>query len=124
MKVPMSALTRATLLTLPLTLAGCSLFTTTTDTTTSAINSITDATSSTTDDSKKAENFVNVRFAAIRSEAARGEGEHLDTLAHLRGEPSRAEFARFMKDNYAQLFSGLNEPRQLVSRIEQLRPRG
>jgi hypothetical protein len=123
MKHPMSVLSRAALIALPMAVAGCSFFTTTTDSTTSAINSSTDTTSSTTDDSKQAENFVNTRFAAIRYEAARGEGEHLDSLAALLGEPDRAGFARLMKDNYAQLFNGLNEPRQLVSRIGQLRPR-
>jgi hypothetical protein len=124
MKHSLSTFTRAGLLALPLAVTGCSMFTTTTDTTTSAVNSVTDAISSTTGDSKKAGAFVDTRFAAIRFEAAKGEGEHLDSLAALLGEQDRAGFARFMQDNYAQLFTNLDTPQELLVRIEQRRPRG
>lgn len=117
MKHPLSTIARVTLLVLPLAVTGCSAFTTTTDGVTSAFNSVTDTISSTTG-SKSAGAFVGTRFAAIRFEAAKGEGEHLDSLAQLLGESDRPAFARFMKDNYARLFEGLSEPQELVSRIE------
>jgi hypothetical protein len=117
MKHSLSTFTRAGLLALPLAVTGCSMFTTTTDGVTSAFNSVTDTISSTTG-SKSAGAFVGTRFAAIRFEAAKGEGEHLDSLAQLLGETDRPAFARFMKDNYARLFEGLSEPQELVSRIE------
>ena len=83
---------------------------------------ITDGTSSTTGDEKTA-SFVESRFTAISTEAARGEGEHLDSLARLLGETDRADFARFMKERYADLFTGLEQPRELLTRIEQYRGR-
>jgi hypothetical protein len=109
--------TRMSLLVLPLAVTGCSIFISTSDGVTSAINSVTDSISSTTD-SKSTNAFIGARFAAIRFEAAKGEGEHLDSLAQLLGETDRPAFARFMKDNYASLFEGLSEPQELVSRIE------
>jgi PBP1b-binding outer membrane lipoprotein LpoB len=124
MKTPMSSFARTVLLALPMAVAGCSFFTTTTDSVTSAVNSVTDTISSTTGNGKSASTFVDTRFAAIRFEAAKGEGEHLDSLAQLLGEQDRADFARFMQDNYAQLFTDLDTPQELLARIEQRRPRG
>jgi hypothetical protein len=106
-------------------LAGCSFLSTTADGVSATVDSMTQATSttfasSTGDDASKSA-FVNTRIEAIRFEAARGEGEHLDSLAALLGEPDRAAFARWMKDNYGQLFAGLREPQELLTRIEQRR---
>lgn len=68
--------------------------------------------------------FVESRFAAIRYDAARGYGENLDTLATLLGEPDRAEFARWMKAHYSDLFVGLDAPSELLVRLETQRSRG
>lgn len=102
--------------------SGCSVLETVTDGMSSTVEGITNVTGSTTPDEKTA-SFVDNRFASIRSEAARGEGEHLDSLAKMLGETDRAEFARFMKERYADLFTGLEQPRQLLVRIDRYRGR-
>jgi hypothetical protein len=99
---------------------GCAVVSTVTDAITEAVNGVTKVTSSTTSDNKSAE-FVETRFASIRSEAARGEGEHLDSLATLLGETDRADFARFMKERYSDLFVGLQQPSELLPRISRYR---
>jgi hypothetical protein len=103
------------------TLAGCEFLSTTTNSVTSAVKSVTDVTSSTTGGKEKSSSFVDTRFAAIQAEAARGEGEHLDSLATLLGEPDRAEFSRWMHGNYNRLFSDLKNPQELLARIEKYR---
>jgi hypothetical protein len=107
---------------LGLLLGGCSVINTVADGVSSTVNGITDATRSTTSDDKSA-SFIENRFAAIRAEAARGGGENLDSLADLLGETDRADFARFMHARYAELFTGLAEPRELRTRIESYRTR-
>lgn len=98
--------------------SGCSILNTASE----GIGSVTDVTSSTTSDEKSAA-FVDKRFAAIRAQAARGEGEDLDSLAMLRGETDRAAFARFMKERYGDLFTGLEQPRELLVRLDRFRGR-
>jgi len=105
-------------------LAGCSMFTSTTDGISKLTYSTTDGISSTTPGDKSAAAFVNTRYAAIRTEAAQGGGEHIDSLAILLNEPDRAAFARWMKDNYAMLFSGSAGPQDLIKRIEDRRRAG
>ena len=105
-------------------LAGCQMFTTTTDGVSKIAYSMTDMTSSTSPDGKSAAAFVNTRYAAIRTEAAQGGGEHIDSLATLLNEPDRAGFARWMKDNYATLFSASAGPQDLLKRIEDRRNAG
>ena len=85
------------------------------------VSRTTTSTSSASTDNKSA--FVESRFAAIRYDAARGYGENLDTLATLLGEPDRAEFARWMKAHYGDLFVGLDTPSELLARIETQRGR-
>ncbi len=109
-------------------LGGCSLFTSTTDGIAAGFGSTTDASGSTTPDSKsargvQAEAFVRERFEAIRFEAARGGGENIDALAMLLGESDRAQFGRWMKQNYAGLFRDLEQPVELLVRIEARRAR-
>ena len=108
-------------------LGGCSGFVTTTNGVTSSAQSIGDASTSTSDgttnlfkskDDAKTAAFVNGRFEAIRYQAARGAGEDLDALATLLHEPDRAQFARWMKDHYEGLFSGVVEPRELLVRLD------
>ncbi len=102
-------------------LAGCSMFTSTTDGISKLTYSTTDMVSSTSPGGNSAQSFVNTRYAAIRTEAAQGGGEHIDSLAILLNEPDRAAFARWMKDNYATLFTGTAGPQDLVKRIEDRR---
>jgi len=97
-------------------LTGC----TTTDILQSATNTVTGILSSTSPDSKKSA-FVNDRFKAIRAEAARGQGENVETLAAMLGEPDRKEFARWMQTNYTPLFTDLKTPDELLARIESRR---
>ena len=62
--------------------------------------------------------FVDVRLASIQQEAAQGQGENLDALASLLGKTDKPAFSRWMHKNYDALFLGLEEPHQLISRIE------
>lgn len=100
--------------------SGCSTVNTVGDALSSTVEGITDVTSSSTSDEASA-SFVETRFASIRTEAARGEGENLDSLAKLLGEADRADFARFMQQRYGELFTGLEQPRELLARIDRYR---
>jgi len=62
--------------------------------------------------------FVDVRLASIQKEAAEGKGENLDALAELMGKGDKQAFSTWMHDNYSELFSNLEKPSQLISRIE------
>jgi Protein of unknown function (DUF3015) len=107
---------------LGLLLGACSIIDTVGESLSSTADGMTNVTSSTTSDDKSA-SFIENRFASIRAEAARGEGENLDSLAKLLGETDRADFARFMKARYADLFTDLEQPRDLLSRIDRYRSR-
>ena len=100
-------------------LTGC-VTETTTDVLKSATGTVTGVLSSTSPDSAKTA-FVNDRFKAIRADAARGEGENVDALAAMLGEPDRKEFARWMQTNYAPLFTDLKKPDDLLTRIQSRR---
>jgi len=63
-------------------------------------------------------NFVNLRLASIQKEAAQGSGENLETLAKLMGKSDKQAFSTWVHSNYDVLFSNLQEPSQLISRIE------
>lgn len=67
--------------------------------------------------------FVNVRFASIQKEAARGQGENLDALAELMGRVDKPEFSEWMRSNYNELFTNLGQPSELISRIESVKKR-
>jgi hypothetical protein len=62
--------------------------------------------------------FVDTRITSIQQEAASGEGENLDALAHLLGRPDKAQFSGWMQVHYDELFDGLAQPSELISRIE------
>lgn len=62
--------------------------------------------------------FVDVRIASIKKEAAAGEGENLDALAQLMGKQDKKEFSGWMQVNYDVLFNNLEQPKELISRIE------
>lgn len=102
--------------------SGCSVINTVGEGVSSTVEGVSALASSTTPDGESTA-FIETRFASIRSEAARGEGEHLDSLAKLLGETDRADFARFMKERYGDLFTGLQQPRELLGRIDRYRGR-
>ncbi|MBL4711156.1 MAG: DUF3015 family protein [Gammaproteobacteria bacterium] len=62
--------------------------------------------------------FVDVRLASIQKEAAKGEGENLNALAELMGKNDKQAFSLWVHKNYDELFSNLEQPSQLISRIE------
>ncbi len=62
--------------------------------------------------------FVDVRLASIQQEAAKGQGENLDALAELMGKENKQEFSLWMHTHYDVLFSGLEQPSQLLTRIK------
>ena len=64
--------------------------------------------------------FIDVRIAAIRQEAAAGEGENLDALAKLMDRNDTDAFSSLLHENYEVLFDGLQQPTELISRIENL----
>ena len=88
---------------------------------------ITDITSSTSDTLDAVtpdvtlNRFVDVRIASIREEAAAGQGENLRALAQLMGEPDSAAFSRLLQVNYDRLFNKLEQPSELIGRIESLK---
>ena len=64
--------------------------------------------------------FVDVRISSIKKEAAAGEGENLDALANLMGKQDKAAFSGWMQSNYDELFNNLEQPSELITRIETL----
>lgn len=62
--------------------------------------------------------FVDVRIASIKKEAAAGQGENLDALAQLMGKTDKQAFSGWMQVNYDVLFNDLQQPKELISRIE------
>lgn len=86
-----------------------------------AITDITSSTSSTLDTvtpDVTLNRFVDQRYVAIRKDAATGSGENIEALAELMGRQDKQAFASWMQDNYDNLFSGLDQPVDLVARIE------
>ncbi|MDN5848392.1 MAG: DUF3015 domain-containing protein [Nitrococcus sp.] len=108
-------------------LSGCSLVTSTTDAIAESVHATTDATSSTShsfdsdDAHARAAQFVKSDIDAIRADAARGHGEEISTLAYLLHEPNATEFGRWMQAHYVELFVGLENPEQLLTRIDHAR---
>jgi hypothetical protein len=64
--------------------------------------------------------FVDVRIASIKKEAAAGEGENLEALAQLMGKQDKTAFSGWMQVHYDELFNNLEQPSELISRIETL----
>ena len=62
--------------------------------------------------------FVDVRLASIQQDAAQGKGENLDALADLMGKSDKQAFSGWMQTNYDVLFTDLEQPAQLISRIK------
>ena len=97
------------ILTTALVLGGCSI-TDVTSTTSGSLDTVTpDVTLN---------RFVDIRMASIQKEAAQGKGENLDALADLMGKKDKQAFSSWMHTNYDALFTDLEKPSQLISRIE------
>ena len=62
--------------------------------------------------------FVNVRIATLKKEAAAGEGENLEALAQLMGKQDKKAFSSWLQVNYDELFTELQQPSELISRIQ------
>ena len=62
--------------------------------------------------------FVNVRIASLKKEAAAGEGDNLEALAQLMGEQDKKAFSSWLQVNYDELFTELEQPSELISRIQ------
>ena len=90
------------------TLTGCSI-TDVTSTTSGSLDTVTPDVS--------LNRFVDIRMASIQKEAAQGAGENLDALAELMGKKDKPAFSSWMHENYDALFTNLEKPSQLVSRI-------
>jgi hypothetical protein len=103
-----SSLTAA-ILTMTLASGGCTI----TDVTSSTSGTLDTVTPDVT-----LNRFVDVRLASIQKEAAQGNGENLDALAELMGKKDKQAFTSWMHTNYDELFSNLEKPSQLISRIE------
>ncbi len=89
-----------------------------------AITDITSSTSSTLDAATPditLNNFINTRYAAIRQDAARGQGENLEALAQLLGEKDSGQLAGWMQSNYQQLFSQGQTSADLMAKLEQFK---
>lgn len=110
-------------------MSGCALITAATDATVDGFHATTNATSSSshsfnTEARSQAVQFVRSDIDAIRTDAARGHGEEIDALTDLLHEPNADEFGRWMQVHYAQLFDGLDQPEQLLTRIDKYRHSG
>ena len=85
-----------------------------------AVTDVTSSTSSTLDTvtpDVTLNRFVDQRYVAIRKDAAKGSGENIDALAQLMGREDKKAFAVWMQGNYDELFTGLDQPADLISRI-------
>lgn len=115
-----------------ISLGGCSFLSTTTDTAAHISNAFVDGIAATTDgttdlsksgdsEQARATAFVKSQLVFLRRDAAAGEGENLDTLASLLGEPDKQAFGRWMQAHYQNLFSVQRTPGELVSYITRQR---
>lgn len=87
-----------------------------------AITDITSSTSSTLDAATPdvtLNNFIDTRYAAIRQDAARGQGENIEALAQLMGEENSAQLAGWMQTHYDTLFTQGQTSAELMSKLEQ-----
>ena len=80
----------------------------------SACTAITDFTSSTS----STLDAVNKRYVAIRHDAANGGGEHITALAQLMGKQDTRDFARLMQANFDSIFTDVDQPAEIIARIE------
>lgn len=108
-------------------LAGCSAISTTTRGVKNSFISTSDGISSSSDtatgaakSNQQAVAFVRSQLPAIREDAARGAGQNATTLAWLLHRKHPATFARWMQGHYQSLFTNLDQPKELLARIDSL----
>ena len=114
--------------------AGCSQITVTSDTivngtsrianaTTNAVRGTSDATTNATNNYAQSHDarrkFVASQYAMLKSEAARGQGEDLDTLAYMMDAQDKQAFSQTVQAHYASLFSGEQNADAFLSRLYQ-----
>lgn len=73
------------------------------------------------DDLARARRFAKSQKVALRRDAARGEGEVVETFASLLHERNLREFSAWMQSNYALLYTDAPDQRDLVTRVVALR---
>lgn len=114
--------------------AGCSQITVTSDTVVNGTSRLADATTNaaraTSDATTNASNsyaqshdarrkFVTSQYDMLKREAARGEGEDLDTLAYMMSAQNKQAFSAELQSHYASLFSGQQNADAFLSRLYQ-----
>lgn len=112
--------------------AGCSQITVTSDTIVNGTSRLADATTNaaraTSDATTNASNsyaqshsarrrFVASQYDMLKREAARGEGEDLDTLAYMMSAEDKQAFGAELQSHYASLFSGHQDASAFLSRL-------
>lgn len=130
----MRPITRFTALALAGTaLAGCSQITVTSDTivdgtariadaTTNAVNATSDVTTHTANDvdartHAARREFVDSQMAMIKRDAARGQGENLETLAYMMHADNTRAFEQDVQSHYQVLFAGDTNAEQWLQRL-------
>lgn len=114
--------------------AGCSQITVTSDTlvngtarianaTTNAVRATSDATTNASNNFAQSHDarrkFVASQYAMLKREAARGQGEDLDTLAYMMDAKNTQAFNAQLQSHYASLFSGQQNADAFLSRLYQ-----
>lgn len=116
--------------------AGCSQITITSDTivdgtariadaTTNAVEGTSNVTTNTADDvdartHAARREFVGSQMAMIKREAARGQGENLETLAYMMHAEDTQAFKAKVQANYQRLFANDAEAEQWLTRLYQV----
>lgn len=117
-------------------LAGCSQITITSDTvvagtariadaTTNAVQGTSNVTTHTADDvdartHAARRKFVGSQMAMIKRDAARGQGENLETLAYLMHADNTQAFENQVQANYSELFASDADADQWLTRLYQV----
>jgi|GEM_PF-1111430 len=116
-------------------LAGCSQITVTSDTivdgtariadaTTNAVNATSNVTTNTANDVDSRTHaarreFVGSQMAMIKRDAARGQGENLETLAYMMHADDTQAFEQAVQSHYQALFAGDANAEQWLQRLYQ-----
>lgn len=91
-------------------IGGCGITINAVETVSDVVQSVTDITSTTSgaldgSDDESAKEFVAHNYDTLSSEAARGGGSAVDSLAELLGENDSNEFSRWLQMHYDEIFS-------------------
>src|SRR5699024_3324768 len=112
-------------------MTGCAAFMSTTNAAAKAVGTVSDGLNASTNASVTEPNnqqyasarvYVASQMPMIRREAAMGGGENIRALAALMDEPDTEAFGQWLQANYARLFTHLEKPEMLVTRINRYRP--